>query len=351
MALPLKIAVIVLGRNGQEYLPDCLSSLLKQNCSFVACQIMVVDNGSSDGSVEFVEQNYPAVFLIKNATNLGFAAGNNIGMKWALENNFDYIVLLNQDTVVDPAWLSELVKIAESDQRIGAIQARLMLYSKKDEVNSLGNAIHFLGFGFSAGGYQKFDNNSEPKEITYPSGAAVLFRAQVLREVGLFNPDFFMYHEDLDLGWRVRLAGYKIFLAPKAVVYHKYEFSRSMKKYYYMERNRYITILQNYRWPTILVIVPALILMELGMFFYSLITGWWKEKLKVYGYFLHPRSWSKIMAERREVAKIRKIKDKEIVKYFVGKIEFQEIDNPVLKYIVNPVFSAYWWIIRKLIFW
>ncbi len=285
-----------------------------------------------------------------NKINSGFAATNNVGFSYAVENNFDYVYLLNQDTVVEKDFLAEALAVAESDSAIGAVQSKLLLYSDKGKINSIGNEIHYLGFAF-AGGYKTPDRPMPEKEITYPSGAAVLIKVSALKQTGFFNPEFFMYHEDTDLGWRLWLCGYKIILAPRSVVYHKYEFSRSIKKYYYMERNRLIVILQNYKLATLLLIGPAGLLMGTLMFFYSFIAGWWRQYIAVLAYFCHYQHWQMILSNRKTVQQKRTIKDRLIIKRFVGKIEFQEINNPLLRYIVNPFFNLYWQLIKRLICW
>jgi GT2 family glycosyltransferase len=346
-----KVAIIILNYNGKQYLPDCLCSATKLDYPQDDYKIFFDDNASTDDSVEYVKNNFPQVQVNVNQENTGFAQGNNIAMERALNKGFDYIFLLNQDTIVEPDFLTKIVKLAESDDNIGSVQPKIMLYPDKDQVNSMGNAIHYLGFGFSSGGYQEFKGDLKPKEVTYASGAAVLYKAAVLEKVGLFDPEFFMYHEDLDLGWRIRMAGYKNMLVPDAVIYHKFEFSKSVKKYYYMERNRFITILENYKWLTILLITPACLAMELGLFLFAIKSGFAKEKLRVYAYFLKLSSWLKIFKHRKDKNKIRKVKDKDIVKFFTGKIEFQEIDNFILKKIANPIFNLYWRIIRILIIW
>ncbi|MDD5341305.1 MAG: glycosyltransferase family 2 protein [Patescibacteria group bacterium] len=345
-----KVAVIIVNFNGREYLDDCLKSLLNLDYPKEDLKIFLVDNASTDDSLEFVKHNYPAVDLIINKENLGFAAGNNLALEKAVAESFDFVYLINQDTVSEPDSLNKLISVLR-DERVAAVQPRLMLWPEKDKVNSLGNSIHFLGFGFSSGGYQKFSGNLTPREIAYASGAAVLIKTEVLKKIGLFDPDFFMYHEDLDLGWRARLAGYDILLVPEAVVYHKYQFSKSIKKYYFMERNRLICLLENYKLGTLILIFPTWLLMEIGLFIFSIKSGFWLEKLKVCGYFLKPKTWKKIRRERREKRAKRVTGDKEVIKFFTGRIEFQEIDNFFIKKIANPVFNLYWQIIKHLIVW
>ncbi len=344
-----KVLIIILNYNGAEYIRDCFFSLQNINYPRDLFKILVIDNASTDNSVEMIEKSWPDINIIKNEKNFGFTVGNNVGFKYAVDNNFDYVYLLNQDTAVEADFLIEAVKLAETDQSIGAVQSKLLLFQSK-KINSIGNEIHFLGFGY-AGGYQMPDKEMAVKEITYPSGAAVLVSVKALKEVGFFNEEFFAYHEDTDLGWRLWLCGYKVLLAPNSVVYHKYEFSRSIKKYYYMERNRYLIMLQNYKMATIFLLLPALTAMDIAMFFYSFLGGFWKEEFKVYGYFFKQKSWDNILKSRQDISAKRKIKDREIIKRFTGKIEFQEVQNPLLKYIANPIFNLYWQIVKRLIWW
>ena len=345
-----KVLIIIISHNSAEYIGDCLSSLAKINYPASDFKILVVDNASMDNSLELIEASYPTVELIKNQQNFGFVGGNNLGLQRAIEQNFDYAYLLNQDTVVTPEFLTEAVKSIQADPAIAAVQSKLLLFDQKDKINSWGNEIHYLGFAF-AGGYLEPDRNLPVKEIAYPSGAAVLISLAALKKIGLFNPEFFMYHEDVDLGWRLWLAGYRVMLAPKSVVYHKYEFSRSIKKYYFMERNRRLVLLQNYRLATLIVIFPAWLLMDLAMFFYSFIAGWWREELKVCWYLINSGNWGKIWRSRQRVQATRKISDRQLIRRWVSKIEFQEIASPILKYLVNPALNLYWQVVKRLIFW
>lgn len=345
-----KVLVIVLTYNAAEYLGDCLSSVARVQYPREFFKVLVVDNGSTDGSVEFMETNFPDIEIIVNDTNLGFAGGNNVGMRYAIDHGFDFAYLLNQDTVVDANFINEAVAVAQTDTRIGAVQSKLLLHDKPELINSRGNMIHYLGFAF-AGGYLEQDRQLEISEIAYASGASCLLRVSALKEVGVFNDSFFMYHEDTDLGWRFWLAGWRVVLAPKSVVYHKYEFSRSIKKFYFMERNRTTVLLQNYKMATMFVIAPALFVMNGAMLINSIINGWWKEELSAYAYFINTLVWKNILATRRTVQALRKQKDRDVISRFTGRIEFQDVDSPLLHFVVNPVFNAYWWVIKRIIWW
>jgi GT2 family glycosyltransferase len=352
-----KIAIIIVIYNGEAYLRDCFNSLDRINYPRDLLKIILVDNASVDHSLDLIKRytkkNPERYEIILNKKNLGFAAGNNIGIKWALDRDFDYIYLLNQDTIVDPDFLIEATKALDSDNQVGAAQSLLMLWPEKDKVNSLGNNLHFLGFGY-AGGHQSSVTSHQfgmNKEIAYTSGAASLWQISALKEIGLFDDKFYMYHEDLDLGWRLRLAGYKSVLAAGSVIYHKYSFSKSIKKYYWMERNRFICLLTNYKIATLILILPAFLIMEAGLFVFSFINGFWGEKIKCYFWIINPWHWPYLVKRRFQIIKIRKAKDHEVVRLFTGKIEFQEINNPILKYFVNPIFNLYWLLIKKIVKW
>jgi GT2 family glycosyltransferase len=349
-----RVAVILINYKdyAERFLSDCIESLRKQSYPRDSFKIFIVDNATSDETVEYLKKISSEAEIIPNSKNEGFIA-NNIVMQQAIDLGFDYVVLFNMDTIADSNWLFELVRAAEENKNAGAIQSLILLHPETDKINSLGNQMHFLGFGFCEGYGEKMSNVKcqMSKPFFYASGAAVLYPVKVLREVGLFDPEFFMYHEDTDLSWRIRRTGYEILLAPKSIMYHKYQFSRSILQFYYIERNRMIAMFENYRLGTLFLILLPFLVMELGMFGYAVSRGMPSTKLKVYGYFLKPKNWVRMIKNRREKAKSRKVKDRDLAKLIVGKIEFQEIANPILKYIVNPVFDVYWKITRRLIFW
>jgi GT2 family glycosyltransferase len=182
----------------------------------------------------------------------------------------------------------------------------------------------------------------------YPSGAAVLFKKEALEEVGLLDEEYWMYNEDEELGWRLRLAGWECVLASDAVVYHKFEFSRSISKYYWLDRNRTLAILECYEILTLILISPAFIIMELGLILFSLKNGSFKEKMKVWNYFLSWKNWEYIKKARARNQGLRKVRDREIARLITGKIWYQEVDDWKLRFI-NPVFNAYWRLVRVIL--
>jgi GT2 family glycosyltransferase len=165
-------------------------------------------------------------------------------------------------------------------------------------------------------------------------------RSRRSNDSDIFDSKFFAYHEDLDLCWRARLAGYKIMVAPKAIVYHYYEFNRNKKMLYWTERNRWIVLLQNYSAATLLLLAPMLVIIELLMLVYSLLRGWLHYKLKSYVWIW--AHFPSILKQRHKVQSIRKVKDKEIMKHMDSKLKMPEVDNPLLKYFVSPMVELYY---------
>lgn len=351
-----KVIISILSYNGEKHLPQCLESVRKIDYPKSEHEVIIVDNASVDSSVEFIKNNYPEYKLIESKINMGFAGGNNISWQKAKELQADYFVLLNQDTVVEPNFLSELVISIESDKKIAACQSLIMLWSKKELINSCGNKLHYLGFGY-AGGYLRprtefpelFSNKTI--DIGYASGGCVIYRMTALEKTGLFDEEFFAYHEDLDLSWKLRLAGYKIVLAPSSVIYHNYEFSRSIKKYYWMEKNRFIVFFTNYKLRTIFLILPIMLCMELGLFLSSIKSGFYIHKLQAYLFFLKPRSWLYLTKRRQFIDSMRATTDKHVLQYMTASILFQDIQNPILIYIANPFFELCFRLIKKIVCW
>lgn len=239
-----RISVIIPNLNGIDFLPGCLSALEKQ--TFKDCEIIIVDNGSKDDSVNFIRKNYPWVKNIELSQNIGFAAACNLGIQMAKGR---HVAILNNDTEVVPQWLESLSCAAERDERIGMVASKILLSLETREIDSVGMLLYPDGIGRQRGRGEidrgQFD---QEEEIFYPSACAALYRMEMLKEIGFFDEDFFAYCEDTDIGLRGRLAGWKAILAPKAVVYHKYSVTGgkySPFKAEHIERNRIWVVIKN----------------------------------------------------------------------------------------------------------
>lgn len=212
------IAVIIPNWNGADILTACLDSLADQTTK---CTIIVVDNGSSDNSLKLLKQQYPKVLVLAKDKNYGFAGGVNFGIRYALEQNFQYIALLNNDAVAEADWLEHLLRTIQSNDGLGIVTSK-MLRDDKKHLDDTGDFYSVWGMPFPRGRNQldngQFDSETE---VFGASGGASLYRAEVFEEIGLFDERFFAYLEDVDISFRARLAGWDIAYEPKARVYHK----------------------------------------------------------------------------------------------------------------------------------
>lgn len=238
------VSIIILNWNGLSHLSDCLESLKKQTFKNFEC--ILVDNGSTDGSVEFLRSEHKWLKLLVLEKNLGFAEGNLVGYQ---ASSGDYIVTLNNDTIVEPNWLEELVKTADSNPSAGMVGCRICSNQNHNLIDSLGVKICIDGMSRGAFRGKLFSRlESKPSEILLPSACAALYKREMLEQTGFFDKSFFAYCEDTDLGLRGRLAGWKSVLAVNSVVYHKYSAtagSFSPFKLYLVERNHYWSNFKN----------------------------------------------------------------------------------------------------------
>jgi GT2 family glycosyltransferase len=242
----VKTSVLILSWNGETYLPDCLNAVMAQ--SHAPHEVILVDNASTDGSVELVAANFPQVRIICNDEHLGFAGGMNVGLK---EATGDIAVLLNQDTVVREDWLAELVKAVEADEHIGIAGCKI-LYTDGQTIQHAGGYLEYpLGLAHHYG-YGELDQGQwdQQREVEYVTGTAMAIRLEVLERIGYLDDDFFpAYFEDADLCLRARQAGYKVVYVPTAALLHHESAStetETVEQHYYYHRNRLRLLLKHY---------------------------------------------------------------------------------------------------------
>jgi GT2 family glycosyltransferase len=270
MADSARVSIIILNYDGLAYLKDCLASLRAQ--TYPNFKIIVCDNASKDGSVEFLTKNSSDITLIRNQRNLGFAKGNNIAINYALKQGTDYIFLLNNDTELEPHALTKLVETAESDRSFGIAGPLLLDLKDKKTVQEVGMSIDKFGFPM-----QKKGSKQAVSEVFFVSGCAMLMKRAVLQTVGAFDDDYFMFAEDLDLCWRAQLAGYKIVVNQASRIYHasggsivggvakSAHYKTDVRRIFLREKNTLRTLIKNYDTSDMLKIVPlyvALLIFE-----------------------------------------------------------------------------------------
>jgi len=241
-----RVTTIILNWNGKDHLECCLDSLLRT--TYLNHHILLVDNASTDGSVEFVKARYPGVDVVVNDRNIGFARGNNVGFRHALKSGAEFVMLLNADTEVEPDWLDRLMEVMEADPRVGICGSKIMMFSQRGLISSFGHGMNLLGFAWDACvGRIDGDRWQEVHEVVSVCGAALLIRREALEAAGLFDPMYFAYYEDVDLALRVRMNGYTVKVAPASIVYHKYSafFERQpLTKILLSKRNYYLFVLK-----------------------------------------------------------------------------------------------------------
>lgn len=239
-----KVSIIILNYNGLTDTIECLESLKK--ITYPNYDTIVVDNDSAGDDVKVLREKYGNyLHIVENDKNYGFAGGNNIGMRYALTNsNPDYLLLLNNDTIVDPEFVTEMVKVTESDPAIGAAVAKIYLYHKPNRFEAVGSKINmWRGQCFRIGWMRKDTEQYEKlRELDAAAANSLLITKGVIQNVGFFDESYFIYLDDADYCVRVRRAGYKIVYVPKAKIWHKVGASARRVTglpYYYLARNNF----------------------------------------------------------------------------------------------------------------
>ena len=236
------VSIIILNYNGREDTLACLRSM--EHLTYPNVQVIVVDNGSTDGSVEAFRAQHPRFTLIETGANLGFTGGNNVGIRHAQEQGADYIMLLNNDTVVAPDMLDVMVAVMEANPGVGVTGPTIYYYDAPETIWSAGGGIDWsrgLTWMIGIDEEDKAQFGLSPRSVDFVTGCAILARREVWQKVGLLDDKFFMYYEETEWCVRARRAGFDIMHVPSAMVWHKIskeQRAASTRTYYYMTRNR-----------------------------------------------------------------------------------------------------------------
>lgn len=246
-----KVSVIILNYNGHRFLGELLSKCIESVLlsDYPCFEVFFVDNASTDDSVALVKNRFGSdsrLKIVQNSENLGFTEGNNVGLRLA---QGEYSVLLNNDTYVDASWLKNLVKAGQPSS-VGAVQSKLLLMSKPDLMDCAGGFIDCYGYPTERGQRQAASQYTQISECFYGKGASLLLKHEALKKSGLFDRDIFMYYDETDLCWRLRLAGYKIVFCPTSIVYHAAGATASRtyeeKLVYFCRRNQLMLLIKNF---------------------------------------------------------------------------------------------------------
>jgi GT2 family glycosyltransferase len=236
---PEKVCIIILNWNGKKDTIECLESL--KMVEYPNYEIILVDNGSTDGSVESLRKLYPDMEIIENLNNLGFAAGNNVGIRKAIEKGADYVLLLNNDTTVNKDFLNNLITVAKNDDMIGIAGPIIRYYSEPE--NSWFEKGKINWFSFNIATHTKITDDKEVVSTDFMTGCAFLIKKATIEKVGFLTDEYFFYFEDVDYSLRAKNAGFKIVVTPLSKIYHKVSATASKKfkpeSLYYANRNRF----------------------------------------------------------------------------------------------------------------
>ncbi len=337
------VSIIILNYNGGKLILECIESIYKtKNCNY---EIILIDNGSSDDSYNICKETFPQIILLKNEKNIGLSA-RNIGIKNAKGNFF---VFLDSDTKVDPNWLLHFIESYKQHGE-GLYQPKF-LKMDSNFIDSAGNKINIFGLAYSIGKgeldkgqYEKFQT------MSYPAGTCLFTSMATIKKIGEVDDIFFAYHDDVDLGWRGLHLGIKSYYEPKVIIYHfgSPTFQWSAKKFFLLERNRWICLLTLYSKKTFVKILPFLFLIEIGMLFFFLRHNMLITKFQTYISLIKMRK--EIKKRKKQIESIRLIDDKIVIRSFSNDfwLPTYKIEQHTSK-IVNSWFVTLNKIARKII--
>lgn len=345
-----------------KFLLSALDAIEAQTQPKNLLMLVIVYNGPRNGEASQIayirdEVNrrrsvLPETAVLEPGSNIGFSGGNNFGAKYAVEHGADYVFLHNADGFLGSSAISELVGIMDADKSIGECQPLVILHPEHALINSAGNSFHYLGIGFCSSYREEKYDFPEYSDIGYVSGAAAFMRSDLLGKYGYWINDFFLYHEDTEYSLRLKMRGYKIGLAGKAVFYHQYDFLNKANKFFWIERNRHALKLMFYRWPTLVILLPLEILYNVGLLVLAAFSGWFNELIKVYVYWLQTGNWRIWLHHRRAIQADRKISDRSLISGAALMVGSGDMKLPVIvRACVNIIFTFYWFLLKILIWW
>jgi GT2 family glycosyltransferase len=336
VSAPISVVVVAFRSGGS--LLRCLRSLSPQE----PAEVIVVDNGGGGPELRQAEA-IARVRVMSPGTNLGFAGGCNYG---AAKATGDVLVFLNPDTVAAEGSLGALASTLD-DRRVGIAMARLRLLDQPELLNSAGTVLHVSGLAWAGGYGEPVERLGAVTEVAAPSGAALAIRRELFEEVGGFTPELFMYLEDTELGWRVRLHGLQVVADPAADVFHEYEFGRNPEKLAQLERNREIFVLTAYSLRLLLLLLPLLAATEVAMLVVASGQGWFTGKLGGWWWCLRNAGW--LVRHRRATQRLRRVRDRELARFLSGTIDPKMMALPRGAALANAITERYWRVARRLL--
>jgi len=300
-----KISIIIVNWNGRKLLSECLDGLRQQ--TYQEFSVILVDNGSNDGSIDFVNRNYPEVQTIALPKNVGFSAANNIALKTVQTK---YVALLNNDTVPHSLWLKSLVEELESHPEAGFAASKMLLYDDPETIDRVGDTYTRAGTGLLRGRGESGSKYNKQEWIFGACAGAALYRTLMLNDIGFFDEDYFLLYEDVDLSFRAQLKGYRCLFVPEAVVCHKASSSivyDSPISVYFSHRNLEWVYIKNMPSDLILKTIWLHTIYDIAAFFFFATNGRIKEFIKAKWDAL--KGLKRILKKRRQILRNRRVDD------------------------------------------
>jgi GT2 family glycosyltransferase len=300
-----KVYVVIPNWNGADRIRACLDSLQSQT---LAHEVVVVDNGSRDKSVEIIERHYPQIHLIKHLKNKGFTGGVNAGIEYASSQGGEYVALLNNDALATANWLRSLVEDLDNSPKIGIATSKIV-DAEQTHLDSTGDTYTIWGLPYPRGRGEKYsDKYDNDTRVFGASGGASLYRVKMLKQVGLFDQNFFAYYEDVDISFRAQLAGWKVAYTPGAIVYHEIgATSGAIRGFtvYQTLKNLPLLMWKNVPWPLMPKVFPRFVLAYFLFCGRALLRGQIWPVLK--GVFMSIILWPKKLFQRHRIQKHRQV--------------------------------------------
>jgi GT2 family glycosyltransferase len=335
------ISAVIVAYNSGPALVRCLDALAAERRRGAEVEAIVVNNGDQAEEIERA-RGFDFAQVLSPGANLGFAAASNLGAEQA---RGELLFFLNPDTMVGEGTLDRLEQTL-ADDALAIAMPRLLLYEQPDRLNSAGCVIHLAGLAWSSGYGEPAETLTDTREITYANGSVLAIRRDRFEELGRFTPELFIYHEDLELGWRARMRGWRIAIEARADVLHDYSHTRNPAKNYFMERNRLIFVATAYSGRTLLLLAPVLVGAELGLTGLALKEGWFRDKARGWAWCARNRAW--IRGHRRRLQAARTVPDRELAAYLTPVLDPGMIAVPrFVRAVVNPLLAAYWSVARR----
>lgn len=334
--MKVSASVVVVAYGSSPGLLSCVASVWADEPSW---EVVVVDNGADRLEMDAVEAAGRAT-IVRPPRNLGFAGGCNVGAAVA---QGERIVFLNPDTIVPPGSLARLVEPLDDDG-IGIVTGCLRLNDRPGVLHAAGTDVHVTGLGWSSGYGAPPPAASGLIDVAAPCGAAMAVRADTLRAIGGFHDELFMYLEDIELGWRARMAGARVVCNLGADFYHDYDFERHVTKRYFLERNRLAFVAICYSARLLLLLAPVLVATEIVMLALAARQGWLRDKLA--GWLWIVRNARTLLRRRRETQGRRRVGDRDLSGSLTAVVDPAMLDVPRAVRALNPVVGAYWALVR-----